>query len=97
MQSFLLPLRSEIRQPRRQVGVVPVPQTTAQGRVLDRILDNDSLIFLLKSGAGRDEVLRIIHTWTPAWDLSPDEIIKLRQAGADDVVLAALVSRMDNP
>jgi hypothetical protein len=57
------------------------------------VLDNDSVIKLVKSGLSEDAVVNIVQTQPGKYSLGTEEIGNLRKAGVSDKVIAAMLEK----
>ena len=55
--------------------------------------NNESVIALANAGVGDDVLLAKINSLPCAYNVSTDEIIRLRKSGVSSLVIAAMVSR----
>lgn len=55
------------------------------------VLKNDTVILLTKAGSGQDSIIAKIKSSTAQFDLSTEQLIKLKQAKVHDLVIAAMV------
>jgi hypothetical protein len=60
-------------------------------------MDNDSVVKLVKAGLSDDLIVSTINASPGKYDTSADAIIALKQAGASDKVIAAMVTREAAP
>jgi len=56
-------------------------------------LNNDSVIKMVKAGLSADIVIATVNAQPGHYDISPDGLIALKQAGASDKVISALIAR----
>ena len=59
-------------------------------------MTNDDVIKMVKGGLGEATVLQAIDAAEPAFDTSPDGLVKLKQSGASDAVIQRIIGRKDN-
>lgn len=64
--------------------------------VAQETMSNDSIIKLVKAGLSEDLIVSTINNAPGKYDTSADGIIALKQAGASDKVVAALVTKSAN-
>jgi hypothetical protein len=57
-------------------------------------LNNDAIIKLVKAGLSDDFILSTINTQPGSYDASPEAIIALKNAGASDRVMSAIVQKV---
>lgn len=57
------------------------------------ILTNDSVVKMVKSGLGESLILTMVQSQPGKYTLSPDELIKLKQAGVSEKILAAMAAK----
>jgi len=74
-------------QPVQQPAAQPAPQPAQQ------VLNNDSIIKLVKAGLSDDLIVTTINASPGAYDVSADGMIALKTAGASDRVVAAIVTK----
>jgi hypothetical protein len=60
------------------------------------ILTNDSVVKMVKSGLGESLILTMVQSQPGKYTLSPDELIKLKQAGVSEKILAAMAAKGSN-
>lgn len=58
-----------------------------------QLLNNDSVIKLVKAGLSDDVIVSTINASAGSYDISPDGLIALKSAGASDRVISAVVNR----
>jgi len=56
-------------------------------------LNNESIIKMVKAGLSDDVIVATINANAGGYDTSPDGLIALKQAGASDKVIAAVVAK----
>jgi hypothetical protein len=59
-------------------------------------MTNDDVIKMVKGGLGEATVLQAIDGAEPAFDTSPDGLVRLKQGGASDAVIQRVLSRRGN-
>jgi hypothetical protein len=57
------------------------------------VLTNDAVSKMVKAGLGESVIISMIQSQPGKYSLSPDDLLKLKQDGASDKVLAAMVSK----
>ncbi len=62
-----------------------------------QVMNNDSVIKLVKAGLSDDLIVTTINSSPGAYDTSTDGIIALKTAGASDKVIAALIAKAAQP
>ncbi len=62
-----------------------------------QVMNNDSVIKLVKAGLSDDLIVTTINSSPGAYDTSADAIIALKTAGASDKVIAAIIARAAAP
>ncbi|MGO8933455.1 MAG: hypothetical protein ACLPLZ_08155 [Terracidiphilus sp.] len=62
-----------------------------------QVMNNDSVIKLVKAGLSDDLIVTTINSSAGAYDTSADGIIALKTAGASDKVIAAIVAKAAAP
>ncbi len=62
-----------------------------------QVMNNDSVIKLVKAGLSDDLIVTTINASPAAYDTSTDAIIALKTAGASDKVIAAIIARAAAP
>jgi len=65
--------------------------------VAQQVLNNDSIIKLVKAGLSDDLIVSTINASPGAYDTTADGIIALKSAGASDKVVAAIVQKSAAP
>ena len=61
--------------------------------IAQQAMTNDTIVKMVKAGLSDDVVVATINAQPGAYDTSPDGLIALKQAGASDKVIAALVAK----
>lgn len=56
-------------------------------------LTNDDVIRMVKGGLAEATVLQAIDSAQPAFDTSPDGLVRLKQAGVNDAVIQRIIAR----
>jgi len=59
-------------------------------------MTNDDVIKMVKGGLGDATVLQAIETSEPAFDTSPDGLVRLKQNGVSDMLIQRILSRRGN-
>ena len=62
-----------------------------------QVMNNDSVIKLVKAGLSDDLIVTTINCSPGAYDTSADAIIALKTAGASDKVIAAIIAKTAAP
>jgi hypothetical protein len=62
-----------------------------------QVMNNDSVIKLVKAGLSDDLIVTTINSSPGAYDTSADAIIALKSAGASDKVIAAIIAKVAAP
>jgi len=57
------------------------------------VLTNESVIKMVKSGLGENLVVSMVQGQPGKYSLTPDDLIKLKEAGVPDKVLGAMIAR----
>lgn len=57
------------------------------------MLTNDSIVKMVKSGLGEGVVVSMIQTQPGKYSLTADDLIKLKEAGVSDKILAAMIAK----
>lgn len=65
--------------------------------VAQQVLNNDSIIKLVKAGLSDDLIVSTINASPGTYDTSADGVIALKTAGASDKVIAAIVTKANAP
>lgn len=60
-------------------------------------MTNDDVIRLVRGGLGEATVLQAIDASTPAFDTTPDGLIRLKQGGVSDTVIQRILSKGSAP
>jgi len=56
-------------------------------------LNNDSIIKMVKAGLSADIVIAAVNSQPGHFDISPDGLIAMKKAGADDKIISALIAK----
>ncbi len=56
-------------------------------------MTNDDVIKMVKGGLGEATVLQAISAAEPAFDTSPDGLVKLKQGGVSDAIIQRIIAR----
>lgn len=56
-------------------------------------MHNDDVIKMVKGGLGEATVLQAINAAEPAFDTSPDGLVKLKQGGVNDTIIQRIIAR----
>ncbi|HEX3423031.1 MAG TPA: hypothetical protein VHS33_06490 [Sphingomicrobium sp.] len=75
----------------------PVPQIVARANSDAELITNDTVISLVKAGLGPETVVAKINATRGTYDTSTDALIRLKQAGVPDPVIAAMLNRSKSP
>jgi hypothetical protein len=57
------------------------------------VLNNDPVVKMVKSGLGDGIVISMIQSQPGSYTLTPDPLVKLKQEGVSEKVLAAIIAR----
>jgi hypothetical protein len=57
------------------------------------VLTNESVLKMVKSGLGESLIVSMIHSQPGKYTLNPDELVKLKQAGVSENILAAMIAK----
>lgn len=58
-------------------------------------MTNDDVIKMVKGGLGEATVVQAINAAEPAFDTSPDGLVRLKQGGVSDAVIQRIIARKD--
>ena len=61
------------------------------------VLTNDSVLKMVKSGLGEDLIISMVKGQPGKYSLDPDELIKLKNAGVSEKILASMASKGSAP
>jgi hypothetical protein len=61
--------------------------------VAQDVLTNESIVKLVKSGLGSNLIVSMVENQPGQYTLTPDEVVKLKDQGVPEIVLAAMVTR----
>lgn len=75
----------------------PAPQANAPTGSAAEILTNDSVVSLVKAGLGPETLVAKINATRGTYDTSTDALVRLKQAGVPDPVIAAMLDRSKSP
>lgn len=56
-------------------------------------LTNDTVMRLVQAGLGEEVILTMVNTQPAKYSLAAEELIKLKEAGVSDAIIAAMVRR----
>jgi hypothetical protein len=56
-------------------------------------LTNDAIVKMVKSGLGEDLVISMVQSQPGKYSLNPDELVKLKEAGVSEKILAAMATK----
>lgn len=73
------------------------PQVNAQTSSAAEQLTNETIVSLVKAGLGPETVVAKINATRGTYDTSTDALIRLKQAGVPDPVIAAMLNRSKSP
>jgi len=54
------------------------------------LLTNDFIVKLVEGNVAEEEILKMIASQPARFSLAPDDVLKLKQAGVSDSILAAM-------
>ena len=97
------PLQEAHRTEVQPTQAVPIQQPTAAPQVAARassdaeLLTNNTVISLVKAGLGPETVVAKINATRGSYDTSTEALIRLKQAGVPDPVIAAMLNRSKSP
>ena len=57
------------------------------------ILTNDSVLKMVKSGLGEDLIVGVVRDHPGKYSLTPDDLVRLKQAGVSDKILTAMANK----
>jgi hypothetical protein len=57
------------------------------------ILTNDSILKMVKSGLGEDLIVTMVQSQPGKYSLTPDEMVKLKEAGVSEKILGAMAKK----
>jgi hypothetical protein len=60
-------------------------------------LNNESVEKMSKAGLGEDVIISMIQNQVGSYDVTPDAMLSLKQAGVSDKVLAAMAAKNNSP
>jgi hypothetical protein len=69
------------------------PQTIGHPATKSAQMDNDAVLRMAHAGLSEDLIVQTINTQPGQYDLSPDAVIALKQAGLSETVLNAMFAR----
>src|SRR6266446_4335589 len=70
---------------------------TMVGAAQQQPLTNEGIIKMVKSGMGEDIIVTVIERQPGTFSITADDLIRLKQAGATDKVLAAMLRKAAAP
>lgn len=73
------------------------PQVASRTSSGGELLTNETVISLVKAGLGPETVVAKINATPGTYDTSTDALIRLKQAGVPDPVIAAMLNRSKSP
>jgi hypothetical protein len=75
----------------------PAPSAPTIARTVSEMLNNDTIISLVKVGLGPETIVAKIGASPGSYDTSTNGLISLKQAGVPDSVIAAMLNRSKSP
>lgn len=76
------------------LALIVSPAALAQSSQ-EKILNNQSVVKLVKAGFKEKTIIEIINARVPNFDLSPDRMIELKKNGVPEKVIMAMLSRQE--
>lgn len=61
--------------------------------VAQDVLNDDSIVKMVKAGLGESLIINMVQNQPGKYSLAPDDLIKLKQEGVSEKILAAMVSK----
>jgi hypothetical protein len=71
----------------------PVPSAPESPVQTEIVLTNDFIIKLVQGNVAEEEIVKMIETQPARFALGPEDLRKLKEAGAPDAVVAAMLNK----
>src|SRR5712664_2063003 len=81
----------------RKLGSLVLALTMVGAAAAQQPLTNEGIIKMVKSGMGEDIIVTVIERQPGTFSTTADDLIRLKQAGATDKVLAAMLRKAGAP
>src|SRR5690242_15151539 len=77
----------------RTLGSLVLAAVAMVGAAAQQPLTNEGIIKMVKSGLGDDIIVTVVEGQPATFSITADDLIRLKQAGATDKVLAAMLRK----
>src|SRR5579863_10206850 len=81
----------------RKLGSLVLALTMMGAAAAQQPLTNEGIIKMVKSGLGEDIIVTMIERQPGTFSITADDLVRLKQAGATDKVLAAMLRKAGTP
>src|ERR1700688_137080 len=81
----------------RKLGSLVLALTMVGAAAAQQPLTNEGIIKMVKGGLGEDIIVTVIERQPGTFSITADDLIRLKQAGATDKILAAMLRKAGAP
>jgi hypothetical protein len=78
---------------KRLIGILVLALSVLAGAQQQEPLNNDSILKMVRAGLGENLIVTAVRTQPGKYSLSADELIRLKEAGVSEKILAAMLSK----